>query len=184
MTGNSYNGYAAASLATLMRSLKPHDHLCLIYESEDEWAQAIVPFILTGLEQGEKCLYIVDAGTTQQLSTVLSKAGLDVAAAERKGQFTVIQERDAYTKEGFFDPDLMIKLLISETEKALSEGYPALRATGEMSWALLHDIGKMGIPDTILLKSGKLTDEEMAIMHRHPRLDRGTGPDIYPAAER
>ncbi len=34
--------------------------------------------------------------------------------------------------------------------------------------SLLHDIGKMGIPDSILLKPGPLTKEERDIMHLHP----------------
>jgi putative nucleotidyltransferase with HDIG domain len=36
--------------------------------------------------------------------------------------------------------------------------------------ALLHDIGKMGVPDAILLKEEELTDEEWAMMRQHPQL--------------
>ncbi|WP_415884044.1 HD-GYP domain-containing protein [Neptuniibacter sp. QD72_48] len=45
--------------------------------------------------------------------------------------------------------------------------------------APLHDVGKVGIPDSILLKPGKLTDEEFDIMKQHPQI----GADALEVAE-
>jgi putative two-component system response regulator len=58
------------------------------------------------------------------------------------------------------------------TDKTL-ELAKAIGITGEeldhiRRGALLHDVGKLGIPDAILLKPGKLTDDEWATMRRHP----------------
>ncbi len=52
--------------------------------------------------------------------------------------------------------------------------------------SLLHDIGKIGIPDDILLKPGPLTDPEWSTMRRHPELGHqilASVPFMAPAAE-
>jgi hypothetical protein len=36
--------------------------------------------------------------------------------------------------------------------------------------ALLHDVGKMAIPDSVLMKTDALTQEELALMHTHPTI--------------
>jgi putative two-component system response regulator len=46
-----------------------------------------------------------------------------------------------------------------------------------MLGAVLHDVGKIGIPDSILKKPGPLTPEERAVMQRHPEIgDRMLAP--------
>jgi HD-GYP domain-containing protein (c-di-GMP phosphodiesterase class II) len=51
-------------------------------------------------------------------------------------------------------------------------GLPEAELVHVRRGALLHDIGKMGIPDRILLKPGPLTNEEWEIMRRHPQYAR------------
>jgi putative two-component system response regulator len=53
---------------------------------------------------------------------------------------------------------------------ALACGYTELEAENLLHAAPMHDIGKIGIPDHIMLKPGKLTEEEFAIMRKHPEI--------------
>jgi PAS domain S-box-containing protein/putative nucleotidyltransferase with HDIG domain len=53
-------------------------------------------------------------------------------------------------------------------ELARALGLPEEQLMQVRRGALLHDIGKMGIPDKILLKRGALTDDERQAMQRHP----------------
>jgi response regulator RpfG family c-di-GMP phosphodiesterase len=53
---------------------------------------------------------------------------------------------------------------------ARAYGLPESDLTDLGHGVLLHDIGKIGIPDAILLKPDRLTDEEWAIMRRHPEI--------------
>jgi len=68
---------------------------------------------------------------------------------------------------------------------ALAEaiGLPPEEVARISTAALLHDIGKIGIPDRILNKKGKLTDEEWEVIKSHSRLGAtivGNIPDLAP----
>lgn len=79
-------------------------------------------------------------------------------AAEARDPFTGdhLRRLEGYTKA------IARKLGLSEPEvEELSFG------------AVLHDVGKLRIPDAILLKPGRLSEEEWSVVHRHPLYGEG-----------
>lgn len=49
-------------------------------------------------------------------------------------------------------------------------GYSEARKNEIYMMALLHDVGKIGVPDTVINKAGKLTDEEFELIKAHPAI--------------
>ncbi|HKP89208.1 MAG TPA: diguanylate cyclase [Thermoleophilaceae bacterium] len=108
----------------------------------------------------------------------------EAARLRRSGMFNTVHAlaravdaRDGYThmhsqRVGFYAATLAAAMGLSD------DRVEAIRMAG-----LLHDVGKIGIRDAILLKPGPLTKQEFAVMRRHAELGRaiiaGAGmPDI------
>ena len=118
------------------RKIKAGDHIYFIYKSEDEWKRNIVPFLIEGIRKKEKVFYVYDKHSPEDIKTLLKNEGIEEKILEENKDIVFLSSEDVYTKDGFFDPERMIELLIYETEKALSEGYPSILVTAEMTWAL------------------------------------------------
>jgi len=72
-----------------------------------------------------------------------------------------IQAKDQYTK----DHTQRVAIVSNEIAKAMNLEEEILQVL--LVGTLVHDIGKIGIPDSILNKPSKLTDEEFEIMKKH-----------------
>ncbi len=121
--------------------LEAGDHLCYIYKTQEEHKECLTPFLRQGLERGEKVLYIVDAHTGDGILDYLRDDGLKVEPYLATERLNILTSDETYMRNGSFDPDAMIAVLRSETERALAEGHSALRVTGEMTWALREMTG-------------------------------------------
>ncbi len=135
-TDNSLN-----TLTGAIEKLGVHNHLCLIYETQEEQFAAVIPYIKIGLERGEKCIYIVDDNTADTVINRMKAAGIAVDTAMESGQLTVASKKEAYLRQGYFDADWMIGFLKRMTDEAKAAGFSALRVTGEMTWVLGGEAG-------------------------------------------
>ena len=76
---------------------------------------------------------------------------------------TAVEKRDEYTK-GHTERVTQLSMEIANVMNLDNETKHNLELA-----ALLHDVGKIGIPDRILLKKGKLNHEEYEEIKKHPR---------------
>jgi len=116
-------------------------HLCCLYGSEEEHRALLTPFLRRGLERGEKVLYVRDSNATGTLLEYLLSDGLATEPCLLRGQLEFLDSRDAFLRDGVFDPRRMVALLRAAIEDALEDGYPGVRVTCEMTWALSHEAG-------------------------------------------
>jgi PAS domain S-box-containing protein len=121
-------------LIAALEQLGPHDHFCSIYESPEEHYAVAVPFVRIGLDRGEKCIYIADDGMAGDVREAMQSGGIDVDRAIASKALVLATQEQAYLEHGSFHPDWMTTFWKDATQLAISEGFSALRATGETEW--------------------------------------------------
>ncbi|MFQ2027744.1 HD domain-containing phosphohydrolase [Aeromonas veronii] len=126
---------------------------------------------------------LIAASTNQMIGELKSRSDelnltRDVAIL---GLASLAETRDNETGAHIIRTQHYVKTLAQYLSRSDWDRYPLDDATIDLLFksAPLHDVGKVGIPDAILLKPGKLTDEEFAIMKRHPQI----GADALASAE-
>jgi len=117
-------------------------------------------------DAGERRLLSIFAG---QVAASLDNARLYSTLKDQNRQTIealaeAIEARDAYTS-GHSRQVTRYAVRLGEVLGLPPERIELLTYAG-----LLHDVGKIGIRDDILLKPGPLSDDEFAIMQRHPRI--------------
>src|SRR5688500_9405349 len=110
-----------------------------------------------GLERGESAL----VGVLRDLEQERSRAAQAYRAVVRS-LAAALEARDGYTGE---HSDAVHDLSIAVAQRL---GLGPREVAEVEAVALLHDVGKIGIPDGILHKPGPLTDDEWRLMREHP----------------
>src|SRR5437660_4956626 len=140
-------------LAEVVGGLGLHEHLCVIYDTQEEQFAAALPYVRTGLERGEKCLYIADEDTAAAVVDALRQGGTDVDRYLGSGALTITHKQETYLQQGRFDPDRMIGFLTQATAEAGAAKFSGIRTLlGEMTWAL----GTSNGADNVLESESKL----------------------------
>ena len=112
------------------------DHICTIYASPEEQLNAAIEYIKSGLERGERCLYVCGEHPPEALRAALQAAGIDAKAEEARGALLLLTKHDGHLSGGNFSPDRMIHMLDQAVRDALADGFSGLCAAGDMNWVL------------------------------------------------
>jgi signal transduction histidine kinase len=139
-------------LGDLTGSLDLHEHLCVIYDTQEEQFATALPHLKAGLERRERCLYIADDNEATAILDALHKDGIDVEHHIKSRTLIVTDSRGTYLSHGRFDPDNWIHFLAQTTREA-GDDKPGLRTIlGEMTWVL----GEGAAPESLIEYEAKL----------------------------
>ena len=124
----------AAQISLAGSALGETRHVCALFNDDDEEYRVLLPFIKDGFEGGDKAIHVVNPDQRSDHLERLAAAGIDTAAAERRGQFELRRNTDTYLRDGRFDQDRMLAVF-EQLASSTANRFPRSRIVCRMDWA-------------------------------------------------
>jgi hypothetical protein len=110
-------------------------HSCHFYSDRQQLIDALVPFVLAGLQANERCLIIASAPLpARDLVRELRQSWDGVEEALHSGALRVLDFDRWYLDTSGLKSEDLVQLWLREEEQALAEGYSGLRVSGNISF--------------------------------------------------
>jgi hypothetical protein len=114
------------------------DHICSIFKNKAEQFSTLIAFFKKGLDRNEKCIYVMDGTTREEVIHEFEKEGVNLNMYLKSKQFLLLTPAETYLKNNEFVPTLILAYWKFMEQRALDEGYPGVRICGEALWAVDH----------------------------------------------
>lgn len=111
------------------------DHCCVFYQNDESLFATLVPYLLEGLRQNERCFCAQRPEWIGKLLYRLSKAGVNVPRALNRGALEIHPYAEVYGPAHEFRPEPMVEMLEKSIDSAIQQGFSGLRTAGDLFWA-------------------------------------------------
>ncbi|MCF8001137.1 MAG: MEDS domain-containing protein [Halanaerobiales bacterium] len=118
-------------------------HLIFIYKEKENYLKVVSDFILSSIENDEKCIYVSDDYLDKEVKEKLQESTNYLEELIDKNQLLFLTKDQLYENE--FNEKKIIDNFIKEAKKSLKEGYKGLSVTGDISWILKQKNNKKKI---------------------------------------
>jgi len=108
--------------------------------ARDQEDKVVVPFLKEGINRGEKAFCALDHESRLHLLQNLSREGIDVASAEKRGQLELKEFEETYIRDGRFNQDVMLERFRKLSNQGIEQGFVLTRFVAGMEWAIKYRV--------------------------------------------
>ena len=127
----------AAPIPFAGSTLTEYRHACAFFSSPQEEYATILPFVLDGLQRGERAYHVLRSPYREKHLEELRNAGIDVALAQHRHQLEVTTAEETYLRGGTFNEDNMLDLIQETLKSGASLGFALTRLVVHVAEAVM-----------------------------------------------